>query len=376
MSFFLAKNPDDFIQVTQHLREVFWIAEAQTSLILYVSPGAAEIWGERATLASSTRTDWLEGIHGEDQERLPSREQMTSNNGELDLEYRVVRSDGSLRWIHERIFPLRNASGVIHHFAGIAEDVTEYRHAHATSEQQMNATGLSLVQEKAIRERERSYIGREIHDNLGGILSYIRLDCTRLLASLQGEFEKDRREYTVKKLRALIEVLDSAIKIVQRISVELRPVLLDQCGLASAIQWQARQFQERAGIECRCLASGAVEAANHDQALLLFRIVQEALVNVIRHANARTVGIELRERSGNLVLVIRDDGTGITANQLEDPLSYGLLGMKERARLAGGTVSIQGVAGKGTTITVNVPVHNRTQSRSVEADLCDSRESV
>jgi signal transduction histidine kinase len=157
------------------------------------------------------------------------------------------------------------------------------------------------------------------------------------------------------KITAMLGLTDTTINTVKRIATELRPSVLDDLGLVAAIEWQARQFHDRTGIivHCDCVVDHV--EVNQQQSTVLFRIFQEALTNVLRHARATQVDVTLAEESGALVLTIKDDGRGITENEKSGPSAIGLLGMRERAHLIGGEIDITGVAGDGTTVTVRLP---------------------
>jgi signal transduction histidine kinase len=160
----------------------------------------------------------------------------------------------------------------------------------------------------------------------------------------------------VNKLQALVGLIEVSIQSVRHISGDLRPAVLDHLGLAEAIQWEAARFEARTGIRCRVVLQIKHEMADRARALALFRILQEALTNVVRHAHAGAVRITLRERTRLMTLIIKDNGRGITKAERLNVNAIGLLGMNERARLLHGRLSITGVPGRGTTVTVQVPV--------------------
>ncbi|MBV8547696.1 MAG: hypothetical protein JO093_19850 [Acidobacteria bacterium] len=201
-----------------------------------------------------------------------------------------------------------------------------------------------------VQEEERTRIARELHDDLGQALTALKMDVGGLLAMTTPSASDE-------PLRTRItNTLDETVTAVQRISSELRPSTLDDLGLAAAIEAEAARFEQRTGIECELSLpddpSREVESA---AATAIYRIVQEALTNVSRHANASRVELRLRQRPGELLLEIRDDGRGITTAQLHDPFSLGLIGIRERAGLAGGSVRIEGIAGRGTIVSVRIP---------------------
>jgi signal transduction histidine kinase len=204
------------------------------------------------------------------------------------------------------------------------------------------------------REEERARVARELHDELGQVLTSLKLEFMWLVDELRRTEPRPGIQ-VVNKLQSLIGLIELSIQSVRQISSELRPALLDHLGLKEAIQWEATKFEARTGIRCRISLELKHEPRDRTRQLALFRILQEALTNVARHAHAGAVRISLRERGRMLTLTVRDNGRGITKKELSSVESIGLLGMTERARLLGGRVTITGVAGRGTTVTVHVP---------------------
>jgi signal transduction histidine kinase len=151
-------------------------------------------------------------------------------------------------------------------------------------------------------------------------------------------------------------LIDSIIQVVKKIVTALRPGLLDDLGLSAAIEWQAEEFQQRTGIQCDVLIDPEDIILNDDVSTAVFRIFQETLTNVVRHAHATQVHGLLRETENSLLLEVRDNGKGITAKQLSDPKSFGLIGIRERVQFLGGQVTFQGIPNTGTTVTVSIPL--------------------
>jgi signal transduction histidine kinase len=219
-----------------------------------------------------------------------------------------------------------------------------------------NKTGLqalSLRLELA-REEERARLARELHDELGQVLTSLKLEFMWLVDELKKADPKPGIQL-VNKLQSLIGLIEVSIQSVRQISGDLRPAVLDHLGLSEAIQWEATRFQARTGVRCRVSSQLTHEPADRTRALALFRILQEALTNVVRHAHAGAVQITLTERGRTLMLIVKDNGRGITKSELSSADAIGLLGMSERARLLGGRVTITGAPGRGTTVTVVVP---------------------
>jgi len=200
-----------------------------------------------------------------------------------------------------------------------------------------------------VQEEERTRIAREIHDDIGQSLTALKMDVLGLMTATPGGAElqpiRDR----------IVRTLDSTTTAVQRISSELRPSALDDLGLVDVIDSEAKLFEERTGIECDVsLPDGPLDLEPR-LATALYRIVQEALTNVARHSNASRVEVRLRARPAELLLEVRDDGRGITAEETEAGGSLGLVGIRERAAVFGGSARIEGIEGRGTIVSVRIP---------------------
>lgn len=206
---------------------------------------------------------------------------------------------------------------------------------------------------EAAREEERARIARELHDELGQLLTGLKIDITWLAHELTRDPDRPTND-VVNKLQAMAGLVELSMKTIQQIVSRLRPAVLDHFGLIEALQWEAATFEQRTGIRCRVSGRAHSELA-HERATGVFRIFQEALTNVARHAHAGAVRIAVRETSRDLVLEIRDNGRGITAAEAQSPRSMGLLGMRERARLLGGELTVAGTRGRGTRIALKVP---------------------
>jgi signal transduction histidine kinase len=202
-----------------------------------------------------------------------------------------------------------------------------------------------------VREEERIQIARELHDQLGQALTAMKFDLAWLTDRL---VQKDAT--LAQKASAVTAQMDTMIKAVRRIATELRPGMLDDLGLAASIEWLAHDFEKRTGIVCEVSVSSPDLPLLRAQSLALFRIFQETLTNVARHAEAQHVEIQLAATSEMVTLQVHDDGRGIQADEIVGLHSLGLLGMRERAQRLGGTFDIQGVPGDGTIVTVSIPL--------------------
>jgi two-component system CheB/CheR fusion protein len=202
----------------------------------------------------------------------------------------------------------------------------------------------------AVREEETTRLAREIHDELSGNLTALKMD----LSLLPDRVAKDHNLF-LEKLRSMSELIDNTLAQVRTIVTELRPVVLDKLGLIPAIEWRAREFQERSGIACETRLAVEEIPMDRDRAIAVFRILQEALSNVAQHAHASKVVLDLRSDTNNLTLTVRDDGKGIPESKVFDRGSIGLLGMRERAMAFGGTVEVTALPERGTCVTVRIP---------------------
>jgi signal transduction histidine kinase len=176
------------------------------------------------------------------------------------------------------------------------------------------------------------------------------------LSFLEKQLPKGQgSEQATARLTALSEMIKETVKTVRRISSELRPSILDDLGLAAALEWLGRDFEARTGLKCAVSVPGTIELPPQ-KAIVVFRMCQEALTNVARHAQATQVSIDLVEAEDQLTLEVHDNGRGIGEQELQSHVAFGLLGMRERAALLGGTVTITGQPGKGTSVVVQVPL--------------------
>ena len=274
--------------------------------------------------------------------------ELVANGQRVDAESIRRRKDGSRLPVSIVRVPVSVPGGQIAEY-GIYHDVTERKRAEEDlrrSFEQLRALAAHL---QSVREEERTRVAREIHDELGQALTAIKLDLTALLRDLPTD-----QEPPVRHCQSILKLLDGAIQSVRRIATDLRPGVLDDLGLVAAVEWAAEEFQARTGIQCHVSLPDVDIAMDPERATALFRIFQETLTNVARHANATQVIVRLVQNS-DLSLEVRDDGKGIAEKQLSAGQSLGILGMRERALLLGGELTISGGPGKGTIVKVRIP---------------------
>lgn len=265
------------------------------------------------------------------------------------VEHIHYRGDGSKIFVEVSASPIKDRKGRVIQVVHIARDITERKRAEEElrrSHEELRNLSAYLQQ---IREDERAKIAREIHDELGQALTAIKMDMSYL-------FKKYNDHGSVsEKAESIFGVIDSTIQAIKRISTELRPGILDDLGLISAIEWQVKEFEKRCNIKCHLRIEQEDINIDKESSIAIFRLLQEGLTNIARHAAATEVLINLYESKNALCLVIDDNGKGISEGDIRNPKSFGLIGMRERVHFLGGDFFIMGNPGKGTRIEIRIP---------------------
>ena len=201
-----------------------------------------------------------------------------------------------------------------------------------------------------VREEERTRIGREIHDVLGGTLTVLKMDLDWLSKKISANPMHER-------IRSLYELTGEAIETARRVSINLRPNVLDNLGLYGAIEWQIREFEQRTNIRCALESTiSSLSFNNKNFETSIFRIIQEVFINIVRHSEATRVDIELSEDEDDILITIKDNGVGITESQMLNPESFGIIGMNERTQQFGGKLEITGTPSQGSVVTLSIPL--------------------
>ncbi|PKN57041.1 MAG: histidine kinase [Deltaproteobacteria bacterium HGW-Deltaproteobacteria-14] len=222
---------------------------------------------------------------------------------------------------------------------------------------------------QVVREAEAARISRELHDEIGQVLTSLKIDLSRLPLHCASSQAREPDATALKaEIAAMSRQIDAAVDFVRHISSGLRPGVLDKLGLTAALEWQARETEARTELVVEVEADAVDSRLDERVSVTLFRIAQEALTNVIRHADARVVEIELTATDATMTLAVRDDGEGITADAVESNESVGLIGMRERAMLIDGELTIRGVPGRGTAVSVTVPIHPTPEVADAHSD--------
>jgi signal transduction histidine kinase len=275
---------------------------------------------------------------------------------EIHAEYRFQFKDDGYHWIQDAACVIRDAEGSPVEIVGTFTDITARKQVEMAlrrSEAQLHALAARL---QAVREEERTSIAREVHDVLGQLLTGLSMDMAWLEKRLSKVADPALRQTMIDKLAEVQRLIDAMIRTVQEISSELRPSVLDNLGLDSAIRFEVNRFWQRTNIACTVEPPDAMPPLDVERATGAFRIFQEILSNIARHAQATQVSIHLAATADSLMLEVRDNGRGITPEQVAGANSLGLLSMRERAAQLGGHIDLAGEPGRGTTVTVTMPL--------------------
>ena len=321
----------------------------------FISEGSFDLTGYRpADLIDSRVTSYRQLIHPSDRKWVWDTVKESLKAGKrFEMMYRIIRADRKVRWVWERGWGIHSPSGKIMAVEGLITDVTEYKQAQQALEQSRRQLSIHAEHLHVLLEGERAEIAREIHDELGQILSALKMDLFWLSRKVP-----DDNDEVIGKIQSMMLLIDSTIKTVERILVTLRPSMLDELGLTAAIEWLGEEFQSRTGIVCQAILEPAPESLITDEKIstALFRICQEALTNITRHARATRVQIVLRTLGDQIELKVSDNGVGITKQDIKKSNSFGILGIRERVNLLGGRMNIAGRKGKGTVLRVRIPL--------------------
>ena len=477
----LRESEEKFRQLAENVREVFWLTTPPMDEVLYVSPAYQNIWGRSLESLRQQPRSFMEAIHPEDRERVIGILEGQRQQG-FEVEYRIVRPDGSVRWIRDRGFPVKDASGKVYRIAGVAEDITERkrveialqkneqllsetqvlgrtgswehnlvtgeianteenlrlffgddhskgarfedftevvhqddreyvsaRHAQLLAEggprdieyrvvwpdgtvhllfgratvvrdaagrplrvygtnvditerkRAENALRDSGVQLQALsrrlvelQESERKELARELHDRVGQSLTALKINIDILQTALASQGNAE----VLARVADSAALLESTMDAIENVMSELRPPMLDDHGLAAALDWHARNFSRRTGVAVAVRANETAGRPALQVEIALFRIAQEALNNVAKHARARRVEIALEHANGECVMSVEDDGIGfdgVEGTSDKPKPGLGMVTMRERAQAVGGRFDVRALSARGTQLTVRVP---------------------
>jgi PAS domain S-box-containing protein len=303
------------------------------------------------TLEQELGDGWLQGLHPDDRPAWAEAfEVALRDNQPFEIQLRLRRRNGMYGSLICSCKPYYNMRGELAGFLCSCYDDTARRQMQSelrNSRERMRSFSRHL---QAAREEEKTRIARDLHDELGATLTALRMDSSWLSRRIPEDDDVASR-----KSRGIVQLADAAIQFIRRTITELRPSILDNLGLVAALRWQANEFQGRTGIAVKVEMSSDDIVVDKEHAIVFFRIFQEALTNVLKHARARHVVVRFAATGDSHVLEVADDGIGMTGDWALKEDSHGILGMQERAREFHGDVVIRSGAGNGTTLTVSLP---------------------
>jgi PAS domain S-box-containing protein len=296
-------------------------------------------------------SSFLHLVDTKDRESVLQTNKHAQQTGEpFALEYHIITPQGEKRLIQEHGYGQKDSNGKVIRLFGTAQDITERKKTEETLKQSYEEIKRLTGHLQNVREEERTYIAREIHDELGQQLTAIKMD----VAWIDKKIPEDATEIK-RKLKNIIGLLDSSNQSIRRILSELRPQILDNQGLLEALDWLGRQFSDTTGIPVKFTTPEKDIKVSEQIATAVFRVCQEAFTNIIRYSQASNISISIEIVEENLILIIEDDGIGFDTASVQNKKSFGILGMKERVLSLGGKFELISSPGKGTKITVRVP---------------------
>jgi len=340
----LKNSEDQFHQMAEIVAEVFWLMSPDSDCPLYVSPGFQQIWGHTCAELFAHPQLCQEATLPEDLPELRRYHEDLARGNASEAEYRIRRSDGLVRWISDRGYPQRDSTGEVTMIAGVSSDITKRKQA----EESLKRYAQRLI---SMDEELRKEIAIQLHDEVGQEITAIALNLVHIrnnLTAVPGE----ELLPAVEESRMLAKSINRTVR---NLMVSLRPTQLDDYGLASAVKFYAELFAKRTRIAATVNASPDFPRLATNTEIALFRIIQEALNNTAKYADASKVSVDLNKRGTSIHISITDDGKGFDPQDTRcQPAGsgWGLTIMRERAELAGGEFSLNSTPGEGTSITV------------------------
>ncbi|MES2019365.1 MAG: histidine kinase [Pseudomonadota bacterium] len=317
----------------------------------YLSDGCSALLGLSATELQKAPSRFLELVMPDDRKGyLDAMQASAQGLTGWNWEGRIwIEAYNDQKWINLRSTPraLTDPPGAVH-WEGIMTNITESKLEQLEVTRSRARLAELTAHIEQVKEQERTRIAREIHDDLGGNLTAIKMALMMLTQRLP-----DDQPQLLERAGYVDALVDRTIEAVHRISLDLRPSMLD-FGLVAALEWQSREFEKQNGISCAFSSSEKEIDLSLDHATALFRIFQEALTNIAKHARATLVTVRLQVLKRQICLTIADNGVGIVAADRQKPQSFGLRGMSERAKALGGTLTLSPSHGGGATVTIKV----------------------
>jgi PAS domain S-box-containing protein len=350
----LRESEERFRQLAENIHEVFWLRSGDGRELIYVSPAYERIWGRTCESLYSNPAALREAIHVDDRESVKKGFfSARDEHREYDEEYRIVRSDGTIRWIRDRGFPIFDEAGSAYRIAGIAEDITASKRAEEQLRDYQRQLRSLASEVSLAEERERRRIAAGLHDHVGQNLALARIKSGALRETLSSPEQ-------VAAVDELRELLEHAIRDTRSLHLELSPPVVYELGLEAAVDWLAERFQRQHGIICDVHDDGDTKPIEDDIRVVLFQAVRELLFNVVKHAGVTRASISLRRRPPYIEAHVEDEGVGfepsVAMSGRTEGSGFGLFSICERINFLGGQVHVDSSPGKGTRVTIRAPL--------------------
>jgi two-component system sensor histidine kinase UhpB len=336
--------------------DVIWDWDLTDNSIWW-SEGFQKVFGYGSEEIESTIDSWVNRLHPDERESVVNRIHADIDAGRdaWSAEYRFRRKNGTYAAVSDRGYIIKDPEGKPIRMVGGITDITQKRAAAELLDRSRRQLRALLAKTQTMREEERTRIAREIHDELGQQLTALKMDLCWMEKKLT-DMEGSTARLLLEKVVESTELADATITTVQKITTDLRPGALDQLGLSAALRQEADAFAKRTGIRCLTQLPEDTKDIPSEAATVVFRIFQETLTNVTRHAKATEVRARLTKNADGLELRVEDNGQGIRMSDISDPKSLGLWGMKERAAALRGTVEISATSPHGTLVLLTLPL--------------------
>lgn len=347
----LVKAGELYGLVMKATNDVIWDWDLATGQLTW-NDNFFSMLGYERTATHQHISFWEDCLHPQDRERVThSIQQAVDNRDKIwTAEYRFIKSDGSYITIFDRGYVILDEHNEPVRMIGSMVNITEQREAQQELEHSYRTIRELSDHLHQVREEERKSIAREIHDELGQQVTVMKMEITWLISEIKSENPLVRQ-----KMEGLLDVLKETVQSIRRISSELRPSLLDDLGLSAAMEWHLKEFEKRSGVQTHFESHIPDTELPDTVRIALFRILQESLTNVARHAQASNVVVSIIYHQETIAMTVTDDGNGMDTSRLKHSKTYGILGMKERAGMMGGNYHIESAPGKGTSINVEIP---------------------
>ncbi len=344
----LSQTKERMEAILQSIQSGMLIVDSKTNKIIEVNPSAAAMIGTAPEkIVGRTYLQFIRPVNNGAVHVIDKKQQMST------FEQVLIRTDGTKLNVLSSVTSLilNERECWLESFI----DITERKNSEEALENSRNQLSALSVHLQSVREEERATIAREIHDELGQALTALKMDLSLMGRELREDAGRPNTYTLIEEIKSMNGLIDKTIQNIRKIITELRPEVLDNLGLIAAIEWQIEEFLKHSRI--KCIYKINIENISNDQehTIAIYRIVQEALTNILRHADASKVKINIFEKESNNIIKISDNGIGFSSDEYKDVNTFGLLGMREWAIIFNGTVAIRSIIGKGTTVTVQVP---------------------